>query len=219
MALAKTREIIIEPIEIHYATIKIVGDGELILNKLDNVSYRQLADKQSGRGKQKIEKRKDPTKEELCEALITSLHWEKGLPDDIDYSDDETELLHKLLSEQRPCISGFGLFKSFQSAINHNEFDKNSKGLQSTMNVVDTLVPVNYVEHYVREPIISSFNGTFWTRQHTFKGWSAEFTISYNENRYSTEQIINIIKYAGFGEGIGSGRGSGYGRYHIEEVK
>ena len=36
---------------------------------------------------------------------------------------------------------------------------------------------------------------------------------------YSLEQIINIINLAGFGLGIGSGRTSGYGRYHVEEVR
>ena len=52
-----------------------------------------------------------------------------------------------------------------------------------------------------------------------FSGWSAEFTIQFTENVYSLEQIINIINLAGFGLGIGSGRTSGYGRYHVEEVR
>ena len=56
-------------------------------------------------------------------------------------------------------------------------------------------------------------------RMNRFSGWSAEFTIQFTENVYSLEQIINIINLAGFGLGIGSGRTSGYGRYHVEEVR
>lgn len=56
-------------------------------------------------------------------------------------------------------------------------------------------------------------------RLNRFSGWSATFTIQYTENAYSLEQILNIIRLAGFGNGIGSGRTSGYGRYHIESVE
>lgn len=30
---------------------------------------------------------------------------------------------------------------------------------------------------------------------------------------------LYIINLAGFGNGIGSGRSSGYGRYHVEDIK
>ena len=52
-----------------------------------------------------------------------------------------------------------------------------------------------------------------------FSGWSATFKVSYLENVYSLDQIMNIINLSGFGLGIGSGRSSDYGRYHIENIK
>lgn len=56
-------------------------------------------------------------------------------------------------------------------------------------------------------------------RMNRFSGWKASFVIQFTENVYSLEQILNIINLAGFGLGIGSGRTSGYGRYHVSDVK
>lgn len=48
---------------------------------------------------------------------------------------------------------------------------------------------------------------------------AAEIPISYTANVYSISEITNFISLAGFGLGIGSGRSSGYGRYHVVDVK
>ena len=52
-----------------------------------------------------------------------------------------------------------------------------------------------------------------------FSGWSSQVHITYTENVYTLDQIVNIINMAGFGLGIGSGRSSGYGRYHVVGVE
>ena len=52
-----------------------------------------------------------------------------------------------------------------------------------------------------------------------FSGWSAKFKISFLENVYSLEQIVNIINLSGFGIGIGSSRNSDFGRYHITDIQ
>ena len=91
------------------------------------------------------------------------------------------------------------------------------------MNVLgkaDNLVPIKFTEHHVDEKLMSPKRGApVLVYLNRFSGWSAEFDISYLENVYSLEQIINIVNLAGFGLGIGSGRTSGYGRYHVANVK
>ena len=90
------------------------------------------------------------------------------------------------------------------------------------MNIVakNNLVPIKYTEHYIDEKLMSPKKGSpVLVHLNRFAGWSATFTVSFMENVYSAEQILNIINIAGFGIGIGSGRSSGYGRYHIETVK
>jgi len=44
-------------------------------------------------------------------------------------------------------------------------------------------------------------------------------SLDYTDHVYSLEQLVNFINMAGFGLGIGSGRSSGYGRYHVVDVK
>ena len=52
-----------------------------------------------------------------------------------------------------------------------------------------------------------------------FSGWKADFMLDYTDHVYSLEQLVNSINMAGFGLGIGPGRSSGYGRYHVADVK
>lgn len=103
-----------------------------------------------------------------------------------------------------------------------NEIDKYRTKFDNSLNIIakGNLIPIKFTEHYVDEKLMSPRTGKpVLVRMNRFSGWSAEFTIQFTENVYSLEQIINIINLAGFGLGIGSGRTSGYGRYHVEEVR
>lgn len=95
--MAKTEVIEIKPLNIKTATIKIAGDGDLILNKMNDVSAKDLIDKRK-------DKAKDTAKPNQWEAIITSMHWYNGKPKD--YSE---EGLLQALKENAPCITGFGL--------------------------------------------------------------------------------------------------------------
>lgn len=80
------------------------------------------------------------------------------------------------------------------------------------------LIPITFAEHNIDEKLMSPKKGApVLVHLNRFSGWKATFEISYVENIYSIEQIINIIELAGFGGGIGSGRTSGYGRYHVSK--
>lgn len=67
--MAKTEVIEIKPLNIKTATIKIAGDGDLILNKMNDVSAKDLIDKRK-------DKAKDTAKPNQWEAIITSMHWQ-----------------------------------------------------------------------------------------------------------------------------------------------
>ena len=103
-----------------------------------------------------------------------------------------------------------------------NEIDKYKTKFDASVNVISSggLVPIRFAEHYVDEKLMSPKKGSpVLVHLNRFSGWSAEATISFTDNTYSLEQIVNIINLAGFGLGIGSGRTSGYGRYHVEDIK
>ena len=206
----KTETIEIKRIDVKQVTVKIVGDGDLILNKMNDVSARQLTD-------QRKNKSKDLEVPNEWEQIITAMHWRDGKPTDF-----SEQGLIDALKNNAPCITAFGLKKSFGEAVVRNEIDKFKTKFDPSVNIIakGNLIPIKFTEHYIDEKLMSPVRGKpVLVRMNRFSGWSAEFTIQFTENVYSLEQIINIINLAGFGLGIGSGRTSGYGRYHVEEVR
>ena len=208
--MAKTTTIEIKAIETKQVTVKIVGDGDLILNKMNDVSTRQLTD-------QRKNKAKDLEVPNEWEKIITAMHWRDGKPTDF-----SEQGLIDALKNNAPCITAFGLKKSFGEAVVRNEIDKFKTKFDPSVNIIakGNLIPIKFTEHYIDEKLMSPKMGKpVLVRMNRFSGWSAEFVIKFTENVYSLEQIINIINLAGFGLGIGSGRSSGYGRYHVADVK
>lgn len=205
----KEKTIELKKIETKQVTVKIVGDGDLILNKMNDVSTRQLTE-------QRKNKAKDLDVPNEWEQIITAMHWRDGKPTDF-----SEQGLIDALTNNAPCITAFGLKKSFGDAVVRNEIDTYKTKFDNSMNIVAKggLVPIKFAEHSIDEKLMSPKKGSpVLVRMNRFSGWSAEFTISFTENVYSLEQILNIINLAGFGLGIGSGRTSGYGRYHIESI-
>lgn len=205
----KTEVIELKPLGVREMEVTIVGDGDLVLNKMNDINKKELIDKRKN-------KARDTEKPNMWEGVITSIHWRDGKPSDM--SEDG---LRKALEENAPCITSFGLKKSFGDAVVRNEIDKYKTKFDAGVNVVAKggLVPIKFSEHFLDEKLMSPKKGSpVLVYLNRFSGWSATFTVSYMESVYSAEQIINIINLAGFGLGIGSGRTSGFGRYHVEEV-
>lgn len=206
----KTETIELKPLGNKFMEVTIAGDGCLVLNKMNDVNAKILIDKRK-------DKAKDTAKPNVWEEIITSMHWYKGKP-----ADFSEEGLKTALKENAPCITDFGLKKSFGDAVVRNEIDKYKTKFDAAVNLVSNggLVPIKFSEHYIDEKLMSPKKGSpVLVHLNRFSGWSATFTVSYMESVYSAEQIINIINLAGFGLGIGSGRTSGFGRYHVESVK
>lgn len=207
--MGKTEVIELKEINVQHTKITICGDGNLVLNKMNDVTARQLTDARK-------DKAKDIAKKNVWEEIITSMHWYKGKPTDF-----SEEGLAKALMENAPCITAFGLRKSFGDAVVRNGIDTYATKFMAGVNITAEggLVPITFAEHYIDEKLMSPKKGApVLVHLNRFTGWKATFDISYVESIYSLEQIVNIINLAGFGIGIGSGRSSGYGRYHVESI-
>lgn len=203
----KTETIELKPLGNKFMEVTIAGDGDLVLNRMNAVTVRTLTDKRKN-------KAKDNEVPNVWEEIITAMHWKNGNPTEF-----SEEGLKRALHENAPCISGFGLKKSFGDAVVRNKIDKYKTNFDASVNIVGELFPITFSEHFIDEKLMSPKKGSpVLVHLNRFSGWKAKFTVSYMENVYSAEQIINIINLAGFGLGIGSGRTSGFGRYHVEEV-
>jgi hypothetical protein len=207
--MAKTKTINIPAIPVNKVHVRIAGDTDLIINKMDRRTKDDLLRKQSG--KPKIT---DPHND--WEDAATSIHW--NIPvGDIKTEDDFNELFEK----GKPCISAFGLQKALSQAV--SRFGLDAKGTVFNANVQvfaeNGLIPVDFKERFLDEDIIPS-NTLAKTpvRQfhNRFVGWTADIVIRYVDNGQLTlEQILQIVGLAGVGIGVGSGKSSGFGRFHI----
>jgi hypothetical protein len=213
MGKEKVQVVEFRPIEPKTVTVTIVGDSDLILNKMNDVSTRDLTDQQTDRPKN-LEKPNE------WEKVITAMHWINGKPKTF-----SEETLRENLDPDvnAPCITAFGLKKSFGEAVTRNKISTYSTEFRATVNVIgdkDNLIPITFTEYHLDEKLMSPKKGRpVLVKLNRFSGWSATFKVSYLENVYSLDQIMNIINLSGFGLGIGSGRSSDYGRYHIENIK
>ena len=209
----KNEEQVIElkPIIPKTITVTIEGTSDLVLNKMNDPTAKALTDARK-------DKAKNLEKPNEWEQIITAIHWLKGKPTDMSEAG-----LQDALVNNAPCITAFGLKKSFADAVVRNEISQYATKFNASVNVIgqgDNLVPIKFAEYHIDEKLMSPKKGApVLVHLSRFSGWSADLTISFMETVYSTEQIINIINLAGFGLGIGSGRSSGYGRYKVVGVK
>ena len=212
--MKKEKNIItLAPINVKSATIFIEGDTDLVLNKMNARNTRELL----AEDRKKV--REVPN---VWEDIITAIHW-RDVPYCKDsYTECSEEMMLDLLQHNAPCISAFGLKRSFCQTVVRNEIDKYSTKFDNAMNIITDrgLVPIEFAEWSIDERLMSPQRGSpVSVRLNHFTGWKAHFQINYTDHVYSLEQIVNIINLAGFGHGIGSGWTSGYGRYHVVDVK
>ena len=209
-----TNDVIIATPEskIKHATIHIIGDSDLILNKMNARNTRMLM------APDRKAIREQPN---LWEDLITSIHWKNELPMKDTYTESNEEMMHKLLEENAPCITAFGLKKSFGQTVVRTGMDKYATSFDASLNISGQgMIPVTFNRWGYIEQLMSPKRGApIVVALNHFSGWEAEFTIDYLDGVYSRDKLIEIINMAGFSIGIGSGRTSGYGRYHVSEVK
>ena len=213
--MAKQQTIELKSIEVKNAQVFIVGDSDLILNKVNARYERELRD---------IDLGAKTVKEvpNMWEDIITAVKWNIPYPVKNTYEEMNEETYRYMIQNGKPCISSYGLWKSIGDAVVRNEIDSYATKVKNAVNIIaqDNSIPIDFAEAYVDSKVMPLKKGGHTiTKLNRFTGWSCNFTIRYTENVYTLNQIINFINLAGFGLGIGSGRSSGYGRYHVADVK
>lgn len=216
---ASKKEVILSDLKIQYAKIFIEGDSDLIINQMSKHASRTLIHKQRGLGTLK-------ETENYWENLITSIRWRDPLPlsEKEGYEQYDEEWFKKILETNCPCISNFGLKKSFGAAVVRNGVDQYATKFDATVSVLppDGGTPIEYASHSILTSLLPppANKGTrVLSDENVFHGWNANFDIQYTESVYTIDEIVSIINLAGFGIGIGSGRSTGYGRYHVTAIK
>lgn len=218
--------VIIKEIKVERALVTIEGKSDLVLNKMNASSSRWLMAED-----RKAQAVWESQHKNRWEGIITSMHWKNQIPITGDNSDGlatnrecSEEMFWSMLdpANNAPCISAFGLKKSWGQAVVQQEIDKYRTKFDAAVNIVADrgLIPIKFAEWNLDERLMSPQRGAPVSVQlNHFIGWSAEIPIEFTTNVYSISEIMTVINYAGFSLGIGSGRSSGFGRYSIVDVK
>ena len=180
--------------QINLATVsfKITGTSPLLMDKFPEDVKKQIEDKQTG--KSKVSKKPRNIEKETLQAVHKTQDGSIGYP-----------------------AIGFkaGLIES-TSFIGDKMFSKKLlRGIQ-IVNAVEGLVPIEFKKQDVLSHSIQS--NTKYSPQ--FHDWSCVLKIQFDKNNVSTEDIANLINYAGFYYciGIWSPRcksGGSYGMYTL----
>ena len=148
--MAKKDEFIsVNKINVSRTKVTIIGDGDLCLNKMNDVAARILTD-------QRKDKAKSLNKPNMWEEVITALHWRDGKPKDF-----SEEGLYRALNENAPCISAFGLKKSWGDAVVRNAIDKYKTKFDASINIISTggVVPIKFSNYTLDEKLMSPKKG------------------------------------------------------------
>ena len=214
--MAKTTEesLNLKPIKFETARIRIVGDSDLILNKMRESTSQSLADKQEGKSQGTTK-----TAVNMWEHLIGSLHWLNG--DETNYTEEGWK---NALANNVVGYPSSGLKKCFCDADVRVIGETYSTKFNANMQILESFIPITFSGIGIDKSLFSPKKGSpVLCYRNVFKGWSSEFTIKYIPDNYSIERITEIINCAGFACGIGSHRpsskGGSNGMFHVESVK
>lgn len=207
--MSKTNiEIELKPIQIKEAVITIKGKTPLIVNNFSEKSRQQIIDAQ-------MKKPKEKTVRNPIEDFMRASYWLTKMPDNFTKEHFEEAL-------QNGAEFGFpakGIKASIVSGAYRNGMTKDKVSLYGAFLIPEEYVKINFEDVEMREDYVRiAHGGTDVRFRPQFNNWTMTFTIQYNENTYSLDQIINFINLGGFSCGLGEMRtekGGNFGSYEV----
>lgn len=191
-------QITLPPLNIKTAIVSLVGDSGLICHAWSQKAKQEMLDKHMKKAKTAKEA-KDPHKDFLASLYPLSDANGNGVKYGF------------------PAVA----FKS--AAVDAcSQVDGLTKvDARASFHINGELVPIEGTPE-MREDMVRIGMGTADIRHRgEFKQWRTRFTIRYNANVLSLEQILNLFNTAGFGIGVGEWRpqrdGSN-GMFHVETI-
>lgn len=211
----KASEVIeIRPIQIKKATIHIVGDSPLIVHAWSEKAKREMLEKQM-----KVTKTKAKTAKNPVEDFIRSMYWLTPMPKEM----TESAFNEAIQNGARFGFPVTGFKQAAISAAYRMGWAKDKASLRGAFFIdcdENQMVEIHSDPPIMREDMVKLLGTTADIRYRgEFRNWSADITVSFNENgQYTLEQIINIINAGGYVCGIGEWRpekDGQYGMFHI----
>mgnify|MGYP001177053840 FL=1 len=188
-------------LEIGRCQIEVVGTADLLVHRFSEKGRRMIADKQAGKATKKREKR-DPVADYFGAMYIVS-----GDP-----STDQNDVTEPVASAD--CLAVHGMpAAAFRKAMVRGAkmagavmTDTKTAFMVETVGA-DNLVPLTFAGVSMDESVVRLQGKTSDLRYRPrYSGWGATLSISYNASLIGMSQLVNLLRNAGFGVGVGEWR-------------
>lgn len=179
-------------INVKRIAVRVVGKTPLITHAWSEKAMKQMRDKQQKRAKMAKEA-KDP---------VADFEGAK-------YKD----------AKGRDCVRAAFFKNAIVSACRFAE-DLKMTVIRGALFVEGDLLPINFENCVMREDTVRVGMGTADLRYRPeYQGWSVDLVLEYNANVLTSEQVLNLVRLAGFSVGICEWRpekNGDFGRFDID---
>ena len=196
-------DLVIPPIETKTFTVKLVGDSSLIVHKWSEKAMKMILDKQTkkaGTGKEA----KDPWAD-YCD----SMYWMTKKP----ANPTEEDIAKAKFGFPVKAFKACAIDAGFQQGI----IPKKTTA-RGAFHILGEMAEIEG-HPQIREDMVRVGMGTADIRYRgEFPEWSVILTIKYNPRAMSAEQIINLLNFGGFSNGVGEWRpekDGDHGTFHV----
>ena len=196
-------DLVIPPIETKTFTVKLVGDSSLIVHKWSEKAMKMILDKQTkkaGTGKEA----KDPWAD-YCD----SMYWLTEKP----ANPTEEDISSAKFGFPAKAFKACAIDAGYQQGI----IPKKTTA-RGAFHILGEMVEIEG-KPQIREDMVRVGMGTADIRYRgEFPEWSVILTIKYNPRAMSAEQIINLLNFGGFSNGVGEWRpekDGEHGTFHV----
>ena len=193
----------IPPIETKTFMVKLVGDSSLIVHKWSEKAKKMILDKQTkkaGTGKEA----KDPWAD-YCD----SMYWLTNKPT----NPTEDDIANARFGFPAKAFKACAIDAGYQQGINPKKTTA-----RGAFHSLGEMVEIQG-KPQIREDMVRVGMGAADIRYRgEYPEWSAVLTIRYNPRAMSAEQIINLLNFGGFSNGVGEWRpekDGDHGTFHV----
>lgn len=214
-------------IDLGVFTVKIVGDSPLIVHKWSHKAKEEMLGKQMKRAS-KGKEAKVPAKD-----FVDSLYWldENGnllatqyeIPVELENVTNDTspEEIYEVIMKGRFGFPACAFKASAIDAGYQQGVIAKKTTARGAFHILEEYAVIEGIPEMREDMVqIGGISKVADIRYRPmFRTWSTTLTIKYNKNAITPEQIINLMNYGGFANGVGEWRPSrdgSFGTFHVE---
>jgi hypothetical protein len=186
-----TQKIISQPLIKKTMRVQIIGESDLLMNKMSEDTKELLKNKVEGKATQKVNR-------ELDKEAEIKIHY-----------DNKGNVIMPTFAFKAAMVEAAPYLQNMD------------KKLAKSIIVEGDFVSLKYKSKYIREDFGKPQRGgtPLPIRRPAFKDWNCELVLTFNSSQITPESIINLLRLAGFHNGVGAWRPACQGQFGRFDVK